>query len=129
MDGPAKRVTQNKARPEFGWQAFGGNVAMSGNTLTITPLDSYRQRVYLAPVGLWLTLDAGKFQSVSFDSQSRAVKVTFAPSDSFTLNASLRIDTISVVGEYAAPASNGKERGASVIPLGSSATSISLTGP
>ncbi len=118
--------------PEFGWQAFGGNVTISGTSVTVTPLDAYRQRVYIAPVGLWLTLDAGKFQSVAFDSQSRSVKLTLAPSDAYTTNARLRIEqpaTVAGVGTYAAPATATKERGASVIALSSSPTTVTLTGP
>lgn len=48
---------------EFGWLAFGGNVHAENNTVEVTPLDSFRMRVYLAPMGLWLTLDAGGSQS------------------------------------------------------------------
>ena len=50
--------------PEFGWQAFGGNVTAAADRITIKPLDSFRQKIYLAPIGLWLTLDAGTFNSV-----------------------------------------------------------------
>jgi hypothetical protein len=118
--------------PEFGWQAFGGNVTVSGNTITVTPLDSLRRRVYLAPVGLWLTLDSGKFQTVVLDSGTHAVKVTLAPSDSNTPSARLRLEqpaTVSGVGTYAASGSYTQERGAYVVPLGSGATSVDLTAP
>jgi hypothetical protein len=47
--------------PEFGWLAFGGNLQEDGNWIEVEPLDSARSRFYLAPVGLWLTLGAGKF--------------------------------------------------------------------
>ena len=50
--------------PDFGWLAYGGNIKTDGDWVTITPLDAFRMRVYAAPSGLWLTLDAGKFQSV-----------------------------------------------------------------
>ena len=51
--------------PEFGWQSFGGNVSVSGNWVTVQPLDSFRKRVYIAPLGLWLTLDAGTFERIA----------------------------------------------------------------
>lgn len=116
--------------PEFGWQAFGGNVTVSGNTISITPLDSLRRRIYLAPVALWLTLDAGQFQKVDFDAQTRAVHVTLAPSNANTPSARLRIEqpaTPSGVGTYAVSGSFTKERDATVVPLGASATSLDLT--
>jgi hypothetical protein len=55
--------------PDFGWQAFGGNVTRSGDWLKVQPLDSFRMRVYIAPLGLWLTLDAGKFESVEVNTE------------------------------------------------------------
>src|SRR5208283_3623459 len=42
---------------EFGWVSFGGNTAVSGEKVKVTPLDSFRTRVYIASSGLWLTLD------------------------------------------------------------------------
>jgi hypothetical protein len=118
--------------PEFGWQAFGGNLTVSGNTITVSPLDSLRRRVYLAPVGLWLTLDSGKFQNVVLDAGTRAVKVTLAPSDSNTPSARLRLEqpaAVSGVGTYTVSGSFTQERGAYVIPLGSGTTSVDLTAP
>ena len=115
--------------PDFGWQAFGGNLSTSGNTITVTPLDSLRKRVYLAPAGLWLTLDAGQFQKVDFDTQTHAVQVTLATSDSYTPSARLRVEqpaTVSGVGGYAPSGTFTKERDAFVIPLGASATIVSL---
>ena len=44
--------------PEFGWLGFGGNVTVSGEVVAIRPRDSFRSRLYIAPVGLWLTLDS-----------------------------------------------------------------------
>src|SRR4029077_1935469 len=49
--------------PEFGWIAFGGNITVAEGVVRVAPLDSSRTRVYLAPLGLWLTLDAGCFTS------------------------------------------------------------------
>jgi len=40
--------------------ALGGNVQADASKVVLRPLDSFRQRVYLAPLGLWLTLDAGR---------------------------------------------------------------------
>ena len=43
----------------FGWQAFGGNVQTKGDWVRVFPKDALRRRVYIAPRGLFLTLDAG----------------------------------------------------------------------
>ena len=61
---------------DFGWQVFGGSMDVKGSTMVVRPLDSFRKRVYLAPIGLYLTLDAGTFESVTYDLESG--KVTLA---------------------------------------------------
>jgi hypothetical protein len=115
--------------PEFGWQAFGGNLSVTGNTIRVTPLDSFRQRIYLAPAGLWLTLDSGKFQALDFDSVTHAVRITLGPSDSTTPSARLRIEQPAAlgIGTYAAATSFARERGAVVIPLAAGTTQVDLS--
>jgi len=116
--------------PEFGWQAFGGNVSVSGNVVTVSVLDSFRQRIYLAPRGLWLTLDAGQFQELTLDVDSGAVRVALAPADGHTPSARLRVEQpaqLSGVGTYSVAGSFAKERDASVIPLGSVATWVDVS--
>lgn len=61
--------------PQFGWLAFGGNIQQNGDWIAVTPRDSLRQRVYLAPRGLWLTLDAGQFEKVELNQKSGAVRL------------------------------------------------------
>ena len=50
--------------PEFGWLVFGGNLEVDGQVFRVKPLDSFRRRLYIAPFGLWLTLDAGTFEII-----------------------------------------------------------------
>ena len=56
--------------PQFGWLAFGGNLTTDGDTVRVTPLDSFRSRVYVASSGLWLTLDAGNFERIEVNSKT-----------------------------------------------------------
>jgi hypothetical protein len=115
--------------PDFGWQAFGGNVSVSGSTVDVTVLDSLRKRVYVAPAGLWLTLDAGRFQAIRFDAQSHAVRVTLAPADANTPSARLRVEQLAKdvqVGTYAISGSFTKERDAYVIALTADPTMVEL---
>lgn len=60
---------------DFGWQAFGGNVKVSASKIVVKPLDSLRQRVFFAPAGLWLTLDAGNFDTVEYDTKTKSIRV------------------------------------------------------
>lgn len=61
--------------PDFGWQALGGNISAKGDTVTVLPRDAFRRRVYIAPRGLWLTLDGGQFESVQVNTKNNAVRV------------------------------------------------------
>jgi hypothetical protein len=77
--------------PDFGWLAFGGNVTVNGDSVLIQPLDSFRQRVYLAPLGLWLTLDSGTFDRVEVNLKTHAVRIAFSAATEAASKARLRM--------------------------------------
>ncbi|XP_006453952.1 hypothetical protein AGABI2DRAFT_181949 [Agaricus bisporus var. bisporus H97] len=62
--------------PDFGWQAFGGNIVAKSPAIQVQVKDSIRRRVYLAPLGTLLTLDAGAFSTVAFNPSTKQVDVT-----------------------------------------------------
>ena len=106
--------------PEFGWLAFGGNIQMRGKIVTVAPLDSYRSRIYLASLGLWLTLDAGRVEHVELDSGTGLVRLGLAAATEDTPEARLRIEQparIRGIGPYRPVSSLTSERGAYVVPL------------
>jgi len=114
---------------DFGWVAFGGNLTQTAHSIRVTPLDSFRMRVYLAPFGLWLTLDAGKFREVSFDPRSQSVRILLDPASAFTTVALLRVEqpaAISGIGPFQPEKQFALVRGAYDIPLGHTATEIVL---
>ncbi len=133
--------------PEFGWLAFGGNLrggatpdgdaaraganrdAASQDAIRVTPLDAARSRVYLAPLGLWLTLDAGTFEAVEFAGDG--VRVTLSPATAAAPTARLRVEqpaAVDGVGRIAPTGSYEMERGAYVVPLGDGPTVVVLGG-
>jgi hypothetical protein len=115
--------------PEFGWLAFGGNAKVEGDMVIVTPLDSFRSRIFLAPLGLWLNLDAGNFKGLEFDSHTGTVRVELDSATGATPEARLRIEQpakISGVGGYRPTASLKLERSAYVIPLGAEPTWVEL---
>jgi hypothetical protein len=112
---------------EFGWLAFGGNVTERGAVVHVRPLDSGRARTYVAPLGLWLTLDAGKFEMIEVLADS--VLLTLAPATPHTSTARLRISqpaTVEGVGGFTPVEAYGQERGAHLIPLSAEATRVVL---
>lgn len=114
---------------DFGWLAFGGNLTQQGSTIRVTPLDSFRMRVYLAPYGLWLTLDAGKFREVRFDPHTQTIHLTLDPADDSTHAALLRVEQpakVAGVGSFHPAQHFTQIRGAYEIPLSSEPAEIVL---
>ncbi len=114
---------------EFGWQAFGGNIEIDGDIVKVLPLDSFRKRVFVAPLGLWLTLDAGNFEAIRINTANKSVELGFSPITPFTKSARLRIEhpvKVDELSEYEPEGKLEKERGAFVIPLNSGMTWIRL---
>ncbi|PYH93437.1 hypothetical protein BO71DRAFT_381593 [Aspergillus ellipticus CBS 707.79] len=65
--------------PDFGWVSFGGNLVSSSqgdsDTLVLEPRDSARRRLYLADLGLDVSIDAGAIQQVTISYADRQVEV------------------------------------------------------
>jgi Family of unknown function (DUF5695) len=114
--------------PQFGWLAFGGNLKKEGDTVNVTPLDSERQRVFISPLGLWLKLDAGTFENVELNANSRTLRVEFSAATPFTPLARLRIEQPAhkSAGVYRPAKSLRSERGAWVVPLSEGMTWLEL---
>lgn len=114
---------------EFGWQAFGGDVTTTGDWVTVQPKDSFRKRVYLSSLGLYLTLDAGTFESVSVNTKSGAVRVALSPKSEACGTARLRIaqpSKVHKVGKYAPASMLNLDAGAYDVRLASIPTEIVL---
>lgn len=115
--------------PEFGWLAFGGNLSVDGNRVEIEPRDSLRQRVFLAPLGLWLTLDSGQIDRIVFNPAANSVEIHLAPADAYTDSALVRAEQpahIPGVGAIVPAEELKTDRGAWIVPLGSSGATVLL---
>ena len=114
--------------PQFGWLAFGGNLKKDREVVKVTPLDSFRSRIYVASLGLWLTLDAGAFQRIEVNSKTGAVRVGLAAATSFTAAARLRVEQPARgnAGVYRPTLALHADRDAFVVPLGQDITWIDL---
>lgn len=112
---------------DFGWQAFGGEVsATPDGKVALVPTDSFRTRLYIAPAGLFLTLDAGKFAGVLYDPKTGSVKVQLQRTLPTTEWARLLIQTPGGKRPYALQGNFSDLAGAKTIPLGPELTTIEL---
>jgi hypothetical protein len=115
--------------PSLGWLAFGGNVERRGSSVHVSVLDSGRSRVYLAPLGLWLTLDASQFESLDYDAKHGRVTLHLAPATAMTQTARLHVEETSPQGghrNFVIEGGHKTERGAYAIPLKGTTTSLQL---
>ena len=113
----------------LGWLSFGGNLQKQGNAIRVIPLDAFRSRLYLAPMGLWFTLDAGRFRQAALDMRTGEVRLTLETATATTSEARLRIEqpaTVGRAGTYSPDAQFRTERGAYVVPLQAQAHEIVL---
>jgi hypothetical protein len=116
--------------PDFGWLSFGGNLSVSGDEVTVEPKDASRTRFYLAPAGLWLTLDSGQFERLVWNGKAGKLRIALAPNDGFTPQARIRIEQpahLTGVGPFHVAGLPALDRGAYVIALSSSQTWVELT--
>lgn len=115
--------------PEFGWQSYGGNLKRTGDWVRVTPLDSLRMRAFIAPRGLWLTLDVGRFEAIELNTKTGAVRVGLASATTETPQARLRMEQPAKsvgVGSYRLREQFKQEREAFVIPLKHGLTWVEL---
>lgn len=113
----------------LGWLCFGGNLHAQDGLVRVIPLDAFRNRLYVAPVGLWITLDAGQLRQAVFDTRTGEVRLILDPATAITPAALLRIEQpakIAGVGRYVPVAALRGERGAYVVPLHPQAAEIVL---
>ncbi len=113
--------------PQLGWLAFGGNLTVDGDAVRVRVLDSARRRLYVAPLGLWVTLDAGTLESAEI--RGHTVRLTLSPADAHTPRAFLRVSQpakVQGVGLVTPEERYARERGAYVVPLGTGTTEVVL---
>ncbi len=116
--------------PVFGWLGLGCNLREENGRLHIAPRDAFRQRVFVAPLNLYLTLDSGTVESIVAHPAAKTVELTLAKATPATPAARLRIENTRNEKQNApqwTPTANLKqERGAYVAPLTHAPMTIGL---
>ena len=100
-----------------------------GDWVRVKPLDAFRQRVYVAPRGLWLTLDSGTFESIEINTRTQAVRAGLAATTPSIAQARLHIEQpsrASGAGVYRPKENLPRERDAFVVTLQNKTSWIEL---
>ncbi|MEE3243049.1 MAG: DUF5695 domain-containing protein [Bacteroidota bacterium] len=104
---------------ELGYLAFGGNLTEEKNSVTMQLTTAAKNAVFVQPLALWITLDAGAVQQVSFDKKTKEVQLSLAPKTEITPFAYVNLPE-----EY--PLDYEKVRGAYKIPLQTKPITLTL---
>jgi hypothetical protein len=112
--------------PEFGWLAFGGNLQVNGSWIETEITTARKSAVFIAPAGLWLSLDAGTFKSVAYNTKTSELCIRLAAADRSTPNAYLTIKTSALTKQYIPEVTLKKVRGTYIISLGEKDVSLQL---
>ncbi|MFC6840157.1 DUF5695 domain-containing protein [Xanthomonas theicola] len=112
--------------PTLGWLGFGGDVTEAKGVVRIVPRDTSRSRLFVAPAGQWITLEAGKIASATWDPALRRITLTLDPVDRFTPAARVLVEA-TVAGATPMMVVDGRlERGAYTVPLATGPRTITL---
>jgi hypothetical protein len=88
--------------PDVGLIAYGGNIDTNGDTVTVQPRDAVRRRVYVAQMGVYVTISAGLIEEVSFDiSQPTSLKLRIVPGSSDVSSVVVWVETPGTEDDYA----------------------------
>lgn len=113
----------------MGWLCFGGNINEHRGIVHTTVLDSSRNRLFLAPLGLWITLDAGKIISADLDTQKHTVTLHLAAANTYVPVARLRLMQTAAKANahlWALASQYSIDAGTDVIPLSNGETVVVL---
>jgi hypothetical protein len=115
---------------EFGWLTFGGNLKKENGWISIQLTTAAKSAVFIAPAGLWITLDAGQIRTAAYHPATKAIRLILEPGSDISPEALLRIEqTVKTTDArtYHMKGMQPNARGAFQIPLkAKEITTISL---
>ncbi|MGA8939512.1 MAG: DUF5695 domain-containing protein [Acidobacteriaceae bacterium] len=113
----------------MGWLCFGGNITERHGVVHVTVLDSSRKRLFVAPLGLWITLEAGEIVSADYDPHKDTVTLHLAAASQYVRSARLRLtqtESKPGAGSWTVASPTKLDAGETVIPLRSGETVVKL---
>lgn len=113
--------------PTFGWVSYGGNLTKARDSVSVVPRDGARTRLFVAPTGTWITLEAGKIANAVYAPTTGTITLTLDPANAATPAARLFVETTTKAGRHYATTAGTEERGARTITLSAGPTIVVLT--
>ncbi|OGM43319.1 hypothetical protein ABOM_008706 [Aspergillus bombycis] len=110
--------------PDVGIIAYGGNLSVESDTVTVQPRDAVRRRVYVASMGVYVTINAGQIEEFSFSvTRPNSLELKLIGGTSNATTAIVWVENPGTNDAYAVTASGDQTRGGVAVDLsGGSAT-------
>ena len=105
---------------DLGWLAFGGNLNETKKEISVEVTTAAKNRIFIQPEELWITLEAGKVAEASYNKKNGEVSLTLMPKDAYTPFAYISL-TEGFKMDYPV------ERGMYKVPLGSEPVEVTIT--
>lgn len=77
---------------DLGWLAFGGNVTTKGDLVEVEITTAAKSKVFVAHKKMWLTLDAGTFKKITYNTKTDELEISLNSKSDYTPNAYLRVN-------------------------------------
>ncbi|MBO9724081.1 MAG: hypothetical protein J7530_06880 [Novosphingobium sp.] len=113
--------------PQFGWLGFGGDLTAKSGKVHIEPKDGARRRLFVAPAGLWITLESGRIRSADYDAKTGKVVLRLDPASATAPSARLLLETTTAGGKTYGADTGTADRGGYAIALGTGETAVTLS--
>ncbi|KAG7052107.1 putative glycoside hydrolase family 43 protein [Colletotrichum scovillei] len=114
---------------ELGVLAFGGVVTASTGTVSVTTKDAVRRKVFIGPLGVLVSVDAGIIQDFAFTASSKSISVTLAQLDGVPKAASavVWLESTTGTGTFKVTTSGiAQARGGWSVPLSGSSVTVQI---
>jgi hypothetical protein len=112
--------------PTFGWLGFGGDVSESGGEVKVVPRDGARSRLFIAPAGQWIELEAGKIASARYLPASGKITLTLDPANEYMTTARIYLQPTTAAAPALAIEGATEQRGAFAVPLMTKQRTVTL---
>lgn len=119
--------------PKLGQVVYGGNIKSNDSTVVVAPRDAVKHRVYIAPLSLYITIDAGAIEEFEYDAGKGTVSLTIASKSSSAPTTAADASAVVVWLEdpsgsqtYTLDEDYTKERGGFKVPLGENSARVTV---
>ncbi|GFF52291.1 hypothetical protein IFM46972_09501 [Aspergillus udagawae] len=113
--------------PDLGLVAYGGNLAVNGQVVTVQPRDAVRQRVYIASMGVYILASSGWIDQFSFvRTNAKQVTVRLVPGPSKATSAIVWVESPGTNTQYKVTSQAKSMRGGWQVQLANGGVEVTI---